>query len=242
MERKLARDVRILKTCSAGLTLICAILLLSAFQSDKKARFEEIDVERINIVEPNGKIDLAISNAARFPPPVMNGKVMKRSGEVGRGTPGMIFFNGDGEEQGGLAWNSRSEGNKYSAGPALMFDQYKQDQIIGMQYNDDNGKRAAGLVAWDHPDTPITDIWDKSQEIAKMKPGPEKDQAQKRLSEEWGAQRLYVGKMADKSATLVLSDTAGKARLRIMVDAAGNPKIEFFDAGGKALYSLPPGK
>jgi hypothetical protein len=242
MDPRVARDVRILKIYSAGLTLICAVLLLSAFQSGQKTKFQEIDVERINIVEPDGKIDLAISNAVRFPPPVLNGKVMKRSGEVGKGTPGMIFFNGDGEEQGGLAWNSRREDGKYSAGAALMFDQYKQDQTIGLQYSDDNGKRTAGLMVWDHPETPITDIWEKSQEIAKMKPGPEKDQAQKRLAEAWGAQRVFAGKRGDKSAALLLSDTEGKVRIQVVVDASGNPKIDFLDANGEAIYSLPPAR
>lgn len=242
MDQKLARDVRMLKAYSAGLTLVCAVLLLSAFQSGQKTKFQEIDAERINIVEPDGKMDLAISNAARFPPPVMNGKVMKRSGEVGKGTPGMIFFNGDGEEQGGLAWNSRRENGRYSAGAALMFDQYKQDQTVGLQYGDDNGKRTAGLLVWDHPDTPITEIWDQSQQIAKMEPGPEKDQALKRLAEKWGAQRVFAGKRADTSAAIVLSDTKGKARLQIMVDPSGNPKIDFLDANGKAVYSLPPAK
>ena len=172
----------------------------------------------------------------------MSGKVMKRSGEVGKGTPGMIFFNGEGEEQGGLAWNSRRKDGRYSAGAALMFDQYKQDQTVGLQYSDENGKRTAGLMVWDHPDTPITDIWDKSQEIAKMKPGPERDQAQKRLAEEWGAQRVFAGKRSDKSAALVLSDTKGKARLQIIVDPSGNPKIDFLDADGKTIYSLPPAR
>ena len=51
-------------------------------------------------------MDLVISNQKLFPPPVLNGKVMERSGQ---GMPGMIFFNGNGDEQGGLAWNSGAE-------------------------------------------------------------------------------------------------------------------------------------
>jgi hypothetical protein len=242
METELRRDVRFLKIYSLALTLAFVLLFLAGFQTDRKTKFEEIDMERLNVVEPNGKIDLAISDAARFPPAVLNGRVMKRSGDVGKGTPGMIFFNGNGEEQGGLAWNSRKENGKYSASAGLLFDQYNQDQTIGLEYSDDNGQRSAGLRVWDHPDTPLTDLWDKSQEIAKMKGGPERDAAPKKPSHEWGAQRVFVGKQPDKSAVLMLADAKGKARIKIAVDAAGNPNLSFLDEIGKAIYTLPPSK
>lgn len=239
MENKLARDVRLLKMYSTLMTLAFCVLVLAAFQSDRKTKFGEIDVERINIVEPNGKIDLAISNQNRFPAPILNGKVMKRSGE---GMPGMVFYNANGDEQGGMGWNSGKKDGKYWAGAALMFDQYNQDQTVGLVYDDDNGQRAAGLKIWDHPDTPLTDIFEKSETIAKMKAGPEKDQAMKRLGAEWGAQRVFIGKQPDKSAVLMLADAKGKTRIKIAVDAAGNPNIIFLDDNGKEIYKLPPVK
>ena len=153
MEKKLVRDVRYLKIYSLGLTLVLAVLLLAAFQQDHKTKFEQIEAERINIVEPNGKIDLAISNKKLFPPPVLNGKEMVRSVDVG---PGMIFFNGNGDEQGGLIWNGKAKDGKYEAGAGLLFDQYNQDQTVGLSYDDENGQRSAGLTVWDHPDYPIT--------------------------------------------------------------------------------------
>lgn len=226
MEDKLARDVRYLKIYALVLTSVLAVFLLAAFQQEHKTKFEQIDAERINIVEPNGKMDLAISNKNLFPPPVLNGKVMERSHDVG---PGMIFFNDEGNEQGGMIWNGRRKDGKYSAGAGLLFDQYNQDQTVGFSYDDDNGKRSAGVTVWDHPDYPITEIWDKSQVIAKMKPGPEKDQAQKRLGEEWGSRRVFVGKQPDKSAVLLLADTKGNTRLKIDVDATGNPHLVFLD-------------
>jgi hypothetical protein len=239
MDNKLARDVRYLKIYAFVLTLFLAVFTLAGFQQDHRSKFEQIDAERINIIEPNGKIDLAISNKRHFPPPVLNGKVMERSVDVG---PGMIFFNGDGNEQGGLIWNGGAKDGKYSAGAGLMFDQYNQDQTVGFVYDDDNGHRSAGLRVWDHPEYPITEIWDKSQIIARMQPGPEKDQARKRLGEEWGSQRVFVGKQPDKSAVLLLADTKGNTRLRIEVDAAGNPNLAFLDEKGKVIYTLPPTK
>ena len=52
METKLQKEVRFLKIYAVVTTLFCAIFLLSAFvMQGKKQKFEEIDVERINIVE-----------------------------------------------------------------------------------------------------------------------------------------------------------------------------------------------
>jgi len=170
---------------------------------------------------------------------VLNGKEMVRSVDVG---PGMIFFNGNGDEQGGLIWNGKAKDGKYEAGAGLLFDQYNQDQTVGLSYDDENGQRSAGLTVWDHPDYPITEIWDKSQIIEKMKPGAEKDDAMKNLHKEWGSQRVFVGKQPDKSAVLLLADLKGNTRLRIEVDAAGNPKLAFLDEKGKVIYTLPPAK
>ncbi len=239
MDTKLNRDVRFLKIYSLVLTLAFAVLLLAAFQTEDKTKFGEINVERLNIVEPNGKIDLAISNQKLFPPPILNGKVMKRSGQP---MPGMVFYNANGDEQGGIGWNSGTKDGKYWAGAVMMFDQYNQDQTVGLSYDDENGRRSAGLHVWDHPDTPITDLFDKSEAVTKMKAGPERDAALQKLKGEWGAQRLFVGKQPDKSAVVMLADTQGKPRIKIEVDAAGNPSLSFLDESGKAIYTLPTKK
>jgi hypothetical protein len=72
--------------------------------------------------------------------------------------------------------------------------------------------------------------------------GAEREAAIKKLVDQGmvGAGRVFVGKLPDKSASLVLSDTRGKPRLTVAVDADGNPKISFLDENGKVTYTLPP--
>ena len=81
MVDKLERDVRFLKIYAAIATLVCTALLLSAFtfQQPTRQKFEEIDVERINIVEKDGKLRMVISNRERQHPGVVDGKIMPRS-------------------------------------------------------------------------------------------------------------------------------------------------------------------
>ncbi len=100
METKLEREVRFLKIYTVVATLFGAVFFLSAFAlQNKKQKFEEIDVERINIVEKNGKLDMVISNQERQHPGIVNGKIIERKGPR---PPGMIFFNHLGDEMGGL--------------------------------------------------------------------------------------------------------------------------------------------
>src|SRR5262245_50172581 len=104
MQSKLERDVRFLKIYAAFATLLCVVVLFSAFayQENRKQKFEEIDVERINIVEKDGKLRMVISNRERQHPGVVDGKIMPRPN--GR-PPGMIFFNHRGDEAGGLIFD-----------------------------------------------------------------------------------------------------------------------------------------
>ena len=55
METRLQRDVRFLKAYSVIITLLLSVVALAAAsQASQKQKFEEIDVERINIVEKDG--------------------------------------------------------------------------------------------------------------------------------------------------------------------------------------------
>src|ERR1051325_5572602 len=86
MPNKLERDVKYLKVYASVSTLLLAILLLTGFaETQQKQKFGEIDVERINIVEKDGKLDLVISNSDRMPPAIVNGKTFKN----GTRSPGL---------------------------------------------------------------------------------------------------------------------------------------------------------
>ena len=108
----------------------------------RNQKFDEIDVERINIVERDGKIKLVIANKERLPGPVMGGKTYER---VGLKSPGILFYNDKGDESGGLRTASTEGSGKYVAGGGLAFDKYDGDEVIGMRYNDENGSRTVGL-------------------------------------------------------------------------------------------------
>lgn len=73
-----------------------------------------------------------------------------------------------------------------------------------------------------------------------MSDGPEKTAAMQALREtSGGAERLMVGRDREQAAVIRLSDAKGKPRLKLSVDAAGLPKLQFLDQTGKVTFSLP---
>lgn len=244
MDAKLARDVRLLKAYAVFSTIGFAVLLLVGFQSAQNQKFTTIDAERINIVEPDGRIDMVLTDKAHFPPPVWKGKPMNvgRQGAVGQGIPGIVFYNTEGTEDGGLAFTGGA--NKANAG--LIFDQYNQDQIVGLEYDESGGQRNAGLYVWERPNTPLIDLIQKSQSIQDMPDGPAKQNALREFQQaaqrgDFGGQsRVFVGKNEKGVSELTLADAQGKPRIELTVTPEGNSRLDFLDKDGKVLYSLPP--
>lgn len=235
---KLQRDVRLLKAYAIIATLLLGVLAFAGFsQANQKTKFTEIDVERINIVEKDGKLKMVISNGERQHPGVIDGRTLSR-----KRPPGMLFFNEKGDECGGLSFNGDQKDGKAGAGALLAFDRFNQDQTVAIQYGENNGQYSAGLRVWDRPDTSLGDVVDKLQAIEKMPDGPEKTQAMQKLRETAGvgaSQRVFVGKTRDKAAALTLSDSQGRPRLQLMVDAQGAAKLEFLDEKGAVVQRLP---
>ena len=243
---RLHREVRALKVYAVASSALLVILTLGAFRQQapqgQKGRFTELDVERINIVEPDGKLRMVLSNRPRSIGPIYKGKPF---GYEGGGRPGIIFFNDDGPENGGLTFTgSRGADGKYRASSGFSFDQFNQDQILYFQYADENGRRRTGLTIADRADVDIYDMIQEREAIMKLPAGAEREEALKRWAAPRNgvplmAQRVYVGRDVAKNAVVNLSDPNGRSRLRLMVDSMGVASLEFLDEQGVVTSRLP---
>jgi len=233
---KLQREVRILKAYALVTTLIMAVVAFAgARQINQKTKFAEIDVERINIVEKDGKLKMVISNSERQHPGVIDGRTLSRKRPAG-----LLFFNDQGDECGGLAYSGNQKDGKTNANALLAFDRFHQDQTVGLTYSESNGKYTAALRVWDRPDSSLGPVVDKLNEIEKMSDGPAKTAAMKELREMVHVvDRVMVGRDQDQAAVIRLADTNGRPRINLSVDAAGSPKLEFLDEKGTVVYRLP---
>lgn len=237
MTNDLSRSVRVLQVYAVVLTVAVVALGVVEWRANAGThRFNEIDAERVNIVEPDGTIRLVLSDKARFP-----GLILKRKEYPHpRGTAGLLFFNDEGTEDGGLAYTGAHTDSGNVADGELMFDQYDQDQTVGIEYSDDRGRRVAGLHVWDRSDTlSIAEMIAQLQTIRAMPEGPERTHALQALHAASGATRLFAGKTTDDSSVVTLSDPQGRPRLRLSVDKAGRARIAFIDSTGHVTSTVP---
>lgn len=245
MDDETRRAIRFLKGYAMATTTLLVVLGLAAFQRVGTPRFDEIDVGRINVREPDGTLRLTISNKAMLPDPVIGGKSYPLRGGGAGDAAGMIFFNDEGNEDGGLTWAGKKTDDGYTASAGLSFDQFNQDETVTLSYGDRNGMRHAGLLISDRPEVSIQAFAESAMVMRKLPDGPEKTARLEALRKgmvargDVPASRIYVGKEADRMALVTLSDPRGHPRLRLSVDSAGVAKIEFLDEKGRVTSQLP---
>lgn len=209
-------------------------------RDEAKQHFVEIDVERINVVEADGTIRMALANAHRMADPVVDGEVLGER-EGSDGFAGIIFFNAEGDECGGLGYTGQRTEEGYTSAGLLTFDQFKQDQVVWMNHFEENGNRTGGLHVWDRPDMPLPELIASIEAVEKLPDEEARRAAFQQMREEGklAARRIFVGKTVDKDAVLNLCDAQGRIRARLVVEAEGTAKLEFMDEGGAVVASLP---
>ena len=233
------RQFIFLRTYAALTSLVLIVLAVAAFgQASGPKSLGEITVERINVVDANGTLRMVLAGKDKMHPGVMDGVTIDRP----RPVAGMLFFNDEGDEVGGLTYTGTVAGGRGRANAGLMFDQLKQDQTVGISYSESNGQRSAGFQVWDRSDTVrLSELISRLNAANKLPAGSQRDAAiaEIRANAPPGPRRLFVGKTNDKAAAIVLADAQGKPRLTLTVDAAGNPRIEFLDEAGKVVARIP---
>lgn len=118
------RSTLFLAIYAITLTFILLYVLVSGYtMSSKNPDFEEITVERINILESDGSLKMVISNSSRQHPGMINGESLQKRDR----DPGIIFFNEEQDEVGGLLYSGNE---KDGATFVLSVDQYKNDQVM----------------------------------------------------------------------------------------------------------------
>jgi hypothetical protein len=240
---QLERQVRLLKAYAALLTVVLTFLLFntSRLAPDQKPRFTEIDVERINIIEPDGRPAVVLANSHRMPRVILDGR--EQPGPNRLGSAGLIFVDAQGAEVGGLIYGStvRSDGT-YMATRSFTFDQHNQDQVLGIQYYDVGSIRTYGLSLWDQPSqftmrevleavggaTERQVIRERILGLAKSRGVPSPP----------GLRRLFLGN-ENGTVGLHLADSEGRERIRLVVDHKQTARMDFLDATGRVVDSFP---
>jgi hypothetical protein len=235
---KTLSDPRFLVIYSAVVTIAFAVTLLCGFATARKANFDILTVHRIDFVEPDGTPRLIISNRESFPGAYMRRKEYPRPDR--RDAAGMLFVNDEGSEMGGLIFGGlkQKDGTIQNHGH-LSFDQYEQDQIFAVDSGREDREKFSAIRIGERGDYPIQEAYDASLRIDKM-PKEQQDAEWKKFYGD--ANRIYLGRSPDKSASLRIKDSDGRDRLVLRVNADGAAVVQFLDADGKVANEITAAK
>lgn len=242
------RELAFLRTFAIATAIGVFFLATSAFNKSGNKRFSEIDVERINIVEKDGTVKMIITNVDKFP----NGKTRindRPTNETRKKRSGMLFYNEDGIECGGLIYDGEKKENGHSSGLSLTYDQYDGDQVMQLLTQDytqgDKRYVTSGLV---FNDRPAGETQQRNAEIARELDALRKTdpKAMRKKQEEYmaqgligGAPRVMIGKTRSQNNGLFLFDDKGMPKAMFYIDKDNSAKLDFYDDKGKVVASFP---
>ncbi|WP_140909069.1 lactonase family protein [Cognatiluteimonas lumbrici] len=235
---------RFLVVYSGLLTLVLGAIVLTGASAagGGNATFDTIDVQRINVREPDGTLRMVVSNKDAFPGAIFG----DREYDHPRHVAGMIFYNDEGMENGGLIFaGGLLEDGKPDSGGHLSFDPYDRDQTLALSQHEMDGVVRAGLQVNDTGSRSIEGVFREMQRISTL-PEPEQEAAREALFAEHAAQggalkqRVFVGKNRGQDSVVTLSGADGKPRLLLEVTPEGEARIAFLDADGEVAASITP--
>jgi hypothetical protein len=194
---------------SSVLTTLLAAFTIAGSASARVQHYDEIDVQRLNVRESDGTLRMVISNHARLPGVIVRGRENPRAD---RPYAGMLFYNDEGTENGGLVFGGHrnANGDVVDSGVSLSFDRYgATSQFVQLAGVSDSTNHIVGLTL---SDTDATG----------------------------NRRRIVIGPDKEGSASVSLMDRDGRKRIVLQVTSDGTPAISFLDADGKIVNRLGP--
>ena len=205
---KIFTGSKFLPIYSGLLTLVFVLtVVFGIFTKNSSDKFDQITVHRINVVEPNGTLRLVISNHDELPGIIVRGEEKPFE----RPQAGMLFYNDEGSENGGLIFggHKNKKGDIVNSGGSLSFDKYGANQIVQLAGVDDSEDRFAGLLIMDSP------------------------------TGNDNRRRVWVGREDDGTATVALMDGKGRKRILMQVKKDGSSSLLFLNEKGEVVNMFP---
>lgn len=245
--RNLRRQVALLW---AGLAVLAASWITVEVQRQDSADATRpvLRVERLEVVEPDGELALVLANSQRPVAGTINGQVLMRDQEAERrGRPSIIFFDGQGDEVGGMVFGVTDTPDGYRATRHLSLDAHEQDQTVVLSHNQDPNGSTSGLTISDRPETSMLETL---AELG-LSPGASRDELnaavanlveagrEARVLELFGTTRLFVGSTPDGNARLTMFDGNGRPRIVMATPRTGAPEMRMLDEAGNTVLRLP---
>lgn len=236
MDKRTERKINFFMAYAFLSTIFVFFIALNGFTPKEKVKkFDEIEVKKITVLGDDNLPRIVLSNESRQHSGRFNGKEMGK-----RERPsGIIFFNNQGDECGGLVYQTKIKDGKIISGMSFTMDNYNDDQVVQIlndeYYADGKAYIQRGININQYPTgSNMEERNKKIEEINKLTDKKEKNLKLKELMEKEGSvNRLFMGRTKGNSSGLFLSGPDGKPKMMIYVDDKGNPKIQTFNDKGE---------
>jgi hypothetical protein len=239
VEVSIRRELHLLRIYAAVSIGIAALALMGAATAVRSASFDVLTVHRINVVDANGTLRLALFNKELQPDVVVGGKTLK--GRKGGKRAGLLFYNDRGDEQGGIAYTGDLVNGHAVQGGLLSFDQFRQNDDLDLYFAQNGPDVETGLALSQNTLTPITAFIPAYEAMQKMPAGAARDRAMRklRLAGLGPKTRLFAG-LQNGNSRIALSDKLGRPRIVMEVAGDGSARLAFLDASGNVSATFPP--
>ncbi|MDY8137685.1 hypothetical protein [Aquimarina sp. 2201CG5-10] len=227
--------------------LLLSMVFISFTTKEKNEEFDIITAKRINIVNDDGTIVMAISNKQQIAAPRMNGKEYPVDMIERQHFAGMIFFNENGDEMGGLIFNSNRlpDGRKYGSGH-LSFDRFNDNQVINLEHQENiHGKIKSGITFYDRKgDGSFGKNLDllheyKYADISKSRKKEIIDEIRSmKKNGDLGTERVFLGSY-NEIPQLTMKDNLGNERIKLFIDSSNIARLNFYNDKGVLLDKFP---
>lgn len=183
--------------------LFITVVVWLWYQSKTGWKLDRITAQQIQIQEPDGTLRMILSNNHQFPGIIVKG----REEEFNRPQAGILFYNDEGSENGGIIFSGYmdDDGKVVNAGGSLTFDRYGGNQELQLISVNDEENKFSGLIIRDSP------------------------------PDSTGYRRIWLGKNNNGTIALELKDAKGRTRISLSVTAEGTADISTFDEAGNRM-------
>jgi hypothetical protein len=193
---------------------------------EKKDILKELNVEKLNICEPDGTVKMTLFNSRNIPSAILDGEDFMPGHRANDGISGAMFYNNHGDECGGLIYGSSTDENGVdSMGMSLTFDKFKQDQVMQLSIQKEGETESYGIAIFDRPDETIKETIAKVRELQATTDIDEKRKLIKRIRHN-NEKRMFIGNDVDGLIKVALYDKNGKEAVKLFVDTDDKPYIE----------------
>jgi len=239
-EQKLKNQIRSLTIALILVTVFFSALFMWFFVRSAKMNADELTVKKINLIGEDGSLRMVLSNEARQNSGVIDGQQLPK-----RYRPaGMIFFDNDGNECGGLIFNQSNESGTINKMMSFTMDNYRNDQVLQLindeTYKNGSARIRRGMAINEYPiGRNLLAYVDNLNKLNLIEDSVARKKALDSLQQKDGARRrVFIGRNNQNESGIFLFDNNGNPRMQIFVDSTGTPQILSIDTSGKTRKML----